>query len=209
MSRRQDKHTSDEDRAREIFATFDPSDLSVDLEPQLVLPDNSADHTADIRPAGAVVPKTADVVYDVIDYIAKGMSVRRACYVCGISGPAFYNHIARSNDEKLKADLAAAKEAGVDRMADEIIDIADAPVRVAPDGRIDTGAVQKQKLQIDTRKWLMSKLSPKRYGDSMVIAGDADNPITIAKIERVVIESAVKTKQNNDGGLDIEDGELV
>ena len=29
----------------------------------------------------------------------------------------------------------------------------------------DSGAVQKQRLQIDTRKWILSKLLPKKYGD--------------------------------------------
>ena len=29
----------------------------------------------------------------------------------------------------------------------------------------DSGAVQKQRLQIDIRKWILSKLLPKKYGD--------------------------------------------
>ena len=37
--------------------------------------------------------------------------------------------------------------------------------------------VQRDKLRIDTRKWALSKLEPKKYGDSVKLTGDADNPI--------------------------------
>jgi hypothetical protein len=43
-------------------------------------------------------------------------------------------------------------------MADELVDIAD-------DGG-DEG-VQRSRLRIDTRKWVLSKMKPKRYGDKV------------------------------------------
>lgn len=57
-------------------------------------------------------------------------------------------------------------------MADEIIDIADASegdVIVDEDGRrlIDNEAVQRARLRVDSRKWLLSKLVPKKYGDKI------------------------------------------
>jgi hypothetical protein len=36
---------------------------------------------------------------------------------------------------------------------------------------------QRCRLMVDTRKWLMSKRAPKKYGDKVQLAGDADNPI--------------------------------
>jgi hypothetical protein len=46
-------------------------------------------------------------------------------------------------------------------MADEIIGIAD-------DADIDAGAgVAKARLQVDARKWVASKLLPKKYGDKL------------------------------------------
>ena len=50
-------------------------------------------------------------------------------------------------------------------MAAETLAIADAPVGITERGTTDSGAVQKQRLQVDTRKWMLSKLAPKRYGD--------------------------------------------
>jgi hypothetical protein len=34
-----------------------------------------------------------------------------------------------------------------------------------------------RRVRLDTRKWLMSKLNPARYGDKVQIAGDPDSPI--------------------------------
>jgi hypothetical protein len=39
------------------------------------------------------------------------------------------------------------------------------------DGKKDWAAIQKHKLQVDTRKWLLSKLAPKKYGDTLKLAG--------------------------------------
>ena len=53
----------------------------------------------------------------------------------------------------------------MERMAAETLAIADAPVGITERGTTNSGAVQKQRLQVDTRKWMLSKLAPKRYGD--------------------------------------------
>lgn len=44
--------------------------------------------------------------------------------------------------------------------------------------------VERSKLQIDARKWRLSKMLPKRYGDRLELAGDKDAPLQT----RVVIE---------------------
>jgi hypothetical protein len=75
---------------------------------------------------------------------------------------------------------ARAREGLIARMAQELADIADEPVILTPDGKLDSAAVQKQRLQIDTRKWLLSKLAPKKYGERLELAGDADSPIKAA-----------------------------
>jgi hypothetical protein len=42
---------------------------------------------------------------------------------------------------------------------------------------VDTGWLQWQKQRIDSRKWCASKLKPKKYGDRVSLAGDAENPL--------------------------------
>jgi hypothetical protein len=66
--------------------------------------------------------------------------------------------------------------------------VADSEVPETGDGKKDWQAIQKHKLQVDTRKWLLSKLAPKKYGDKLEVSGDAANPL-VTRIERVVVKS--------------------
>jgi len=80
-----------------------------------------------------------------------------------------------------------AKEIQADKFNEELIDIAD-------DGRNDweeresergggtyialnKEAIARSRLRVETRKWLMGKHKPKKYGDKLQLSGDEDNPI--------------------------------
>jgi hypothetical protein len=73
-------------------------------------------------------------------------------------------------------------------MAQEVLELSDSDVGLLPDGKKDWAAVQKHKLQVDTRKWLLSKLAPKKYGDKIEVSGDPANPL-VQRIERVVVKA--------------------
>jgi hypothetical protein len=73
-------------------------------------------------------------------------------------------------------------------MASDLLDIADRPVGSTESGGTDSGAVADKKVQIDTRKWLLSKLAPKKYGDKIEVSGDPSNPL-VQRIERVVVKA--------------------
>ena len=77
---------------------------------------------------------------------------------------------------EFREQLGLAKEMGLEALAEEILLIADAPVGRTESGATDAGAVQKQRLQVDTRKWLLSKLLPKKYGDRLGI----DRPVAVS-----------------------------
>ena len=70
-----------------------------------------------------------------------------------------------SEDEKLADQYAHARAILLEHLSEDLIDKADEAVGVTNSGTTDTGAVAKQRLQVDTRKWLLSKLAPKKYGD--------------------------------------------
>jgi hypothetical protein len=67
-----------------------------------------------------------------------------------------------------------------DYIFDQIIDIADTTkegviIKDGPDGREVTTAdmIQHRRLQVDARKWVVSKLLPKKFGDKIdVTSGD-------------------------------------
>jgi hypothetical protein len=78
--------------------------------------------------------------------------------------------------EEFREKYARAREAQMDAMAEEILSIA------------DDGSPEEHnwlKLRVDTRKWLMSKLAPKKYGDRTVLAGDKDAPLGVQLIHSV------------------------
>lgn len=61
---------------------------------------------------------------------------------------------------------ARAKEAQADAMTEDMLEIADTPPQMGERG-IDSADVADKRLRIDTRKWLASKLKPKKYGEKI------------------------------------------
>ena len=81
-------------------------------------------------------------------------------------------------DEDFLKNYTRAKEEQAETFADSIVDLADAPIeRDQVFGRIDSAAVNLRRLQIDSRKWVASKLKPKKYGDSTTFRGDSEAPL--------------------------------
>lgn len=79
------------------------------------------------------------------------------------------------HNEELRELYARAKDEQLQILADEIVPIADEDricekVTIKPDGSREVvilDQVDRSKLMIDSRKWLLSKLAPKKYGDKL------------------------------------------
>lgn len=74
------------------------------------------------------------------------------------------------------SQYARAREMGFDAMAEEALAIADTPVEGVRREESENGVKEvredmlgHRKLQVDARKWLLSKWSPKKYGDRQEI----------------------------------------
>jgi hypothetical protein len=111
----------------------------------------------------------------VLQGMRSGLSALKACEAAGVHQSTFNDWL--NDDEALAVNYARAREYLIERMAQEIMDISDQDVGLAADGKKDWAAVQKHKLQVDTRKWLLSKLAPRKFGDRLELAGDRENPI--------------------------------
>lgn len=92
---------------------------------------------------------------------------------------------------------ARVKAISADHMAEEMLDIADNAENdwMKRNGKEDEDYwqsngehIQRSRLRIDTRKWLMAKLKPKKYGDKLALAGDEDSPLKIETITRTIID---------------------
>ena len=74
-----------------------------------------------------------------------------------------------------------------DKMAEDILKIADTPVdgdtiKIYKDGGKEitkSDMVNHRRLQIEARKWLLSKVAPKKYGDKLELSGDEKAPLSI------------------------------
>lgn len=137
------------------------------------------------KPRPSKYANKADICALVLSGMRGGLSAFKACEAAGVSQSTF--NLWLNEDAKLAAEYARAREDLIERIANEVIELSDADVGLQPDGKKDWAAVQKHKLQVDTRKWLLSKLAPKKYGDKLELTGDPDRPLAIQKIERVVV----------------------
>lgn len=122
----------------------------------------------------------------ILKLMSEGYSLRKAAMSVGLTAAGFLYRT--SQDADLSEQYAKARDAMLEKMADDTLDIADQDPAMTAEGKLDGVSVAHARLRVDTRKWLLSKLAPKKYGDKLELSGDAANPIAIQKIERVIVK---------------------
>jgi hypothetical protein len=123
-----------------------------------------------------------EIIQNVLDGMAVGgLSCFKACQAAGVPNSTFMRWV--DADAKLAERYAHAREDLIERMANEVLELADSDVPETGDGKRDWQAIQQRKLQVDSRKWLLSKLAPKKYGDRLELAGDKENPLQVQTID--------------------------
>lgn len=116
-------------------------------------------------------------------YIADGMSLRNVCKQPGMPSTAtVMRWLADDSKVAFREQYACAREAQADLLAEQILDIADEECTMVRadkhgsndddgEGRtevvFDSTAVARNRLRVDARKWLASKMAPKKYGDKL------------------------------------------
>lgn len=94
-----------------------------------------------------------------------------------------------------------AREAQAIRWAEEIIEISDEAEQdwvVDENGhtRVVHEHVQRSRLRVDSRKWMLARVLPHIYGDKLELRGDSANPVEIAVTRKVVKTTAEKKPTN-------------
>lgn len=109
----------------------------------------------------------------ICNQLSEGISLRTVCLGEGMPDKTTVFSWMRLHKEFL-AQYARAKEESADALAEEIIDISDETNQVIRSGaEKKSGAyAQAQRLRVDTRKWIMSKMKPKKYGDKIDVTSD-------------------------------------
>ncbi len=125
---------------------------------------------------------TDELAVEICKRLAAGDSLRKICdaddmpnrdtvHTWVLTIPSFSDHYAR------------AREMQAEHYLDEIIEIADDSMMdkfVDDNGneRTDSEVVARSKLRVDTRKWAMSKMAPRKFGDK-ISAELTVNPVQI------------------------------
>ncbi len=78
-----------------------------------------------------------------------------------------------------------AREQMLECWAGKIVDIAEEDAGADEDTQTK---VARARLRVDTMKWLMSKLSPRKYGDKVELEHKGAVGLGITKIERIVVD---------------------
>lgn len=115
--------------------------------------------------------------------LEEGLSLSKICEGPGMPSKSTVNRWAHDAKHPFAEQYARARARGYRIHADEILDIAD-------EATSDAVQVARNKLRIDTRKWVLSKMLPKEYGDKIEIASDPEAPFTV--IETVIVQSSSK-----------------
>ena len=153
-------------------------------------------------------PETAALI---CERLAAGESLRAICRDDGMPPESTVRGWVLDDVQGFSAQYARARDIGLDALAEETLAFADTPVEGVRREESDDGYKEvredmlgHRKLQVDTRKWLLSKLAPKKYGEktSMELTGANGGPVQISDTERAAkiaaILAAAKARKDGD-----------
>lgn len=131
---------------------------------------------------------TQEVADKICAMLADGMTLREVCRQADMPLESTVRSWALSDQGGFSAQYTKAREIGYHAMADELLEVADNGKNdwMERNGQEDAGFalngehVQRSRLRIDTRKWLLSKALPKVYGDKLDLSGNVGFTVTLS-----------------------------
>ena len=136
----------------------------------------------------------SDSILDLIlDRVAAGEALSRVCSSADMpTRKSFFEWVEK--DPSIKAKYEFAIQLRADGLVDELLAIADdgmSDTYTDSDGneRTNQEVIARSRLRVDARKWLASKMAPKRYGDktSTEITGADGGPLEFTEIKRTIV----------------------
>lgn len=118
---------------------------------------------------------TKELADAICERLAMGESMRTVCIEETMPAMSTIFKWLRENDQ-FSEQYARAKQESADAMAEEILDIADNGTNDWETIELENGyekevinheVLARSRLRVDTRKWLMAKMKPKKYGDKI------------------------------------------
>jgi len=125
-----------------------------------------------------------DAIEELCEHVTAGGHAAGFCGERGISYTTLLGWLAVKGSGRAEL-YAHARAERADKLADEIVAISDEVEVIAThEGEtvrlaMDAAAIARNRLRVDARKWVASKLKPKSYGDKLELGGDKDNPLQV------------------------------
>ena len=149
-----------------------------------------------------------DLASAICGRLADGESLRSICETDDMPARSTVYAWLTDDVDGFSDRYARARTIQAETIADELIEIADdnsRDVRVGLDGREtpDFDHIARSRLRVDTRKWLLSKMLPKQYGEKtqMELTGKDGGPVEVESArERIARRIAGLTAAGPTGG---------
>lgn len=123
---------------------------------------------------------TQDIADRICNELSEGNSLRTVCKADDMPSATTVFNWMRTQEGFLE-QYTRAKQESADAMAEDVLSISDEVYE-------DKYAVAKARLQVETRKWLMAKMKPKKYGDKLDVTSDGEklaNPYAGLSVEEL------------------------
>lgn len=135
-------------------------------------------------------PEDSPVWGEVVMRMSTGKSLSSVLKEPGMPPWTTFNRMLRKSDI-LREDYDKAVQDRADRLADELLELADEEPPEGLEGPAASAWVQRKRLQVDTRKWIASKLKPRTYGDRIDVSVSDTRISVLEAIEQAQARVAI------------------
>lgn len=119
---------------------------------------------------------SAEIADEILDRLADGEALKAICRDDHMPCDRAVRFWIIDDVEGFAPRYARARDAGLDRMAEDLVEISDTTelgqtiTKKATGDEIKTGdMIEHRRLRVEARKWYLAKLAPNRYGDKIQV----------------------------------------
>lgn len=176
-------------------------------------PNNDNESPSVIRkPIGAPSIYTPELAHEICALMAQGHGVRAIGRMEGMPDAATIFRWAATKED-FREQYTQARELGMEQWAEQCLEIADDDSRdlqpykltrttkngsvIEEEGvRSDNTATQRDRLKVDSRKWILAKLAPRKYGDKVLneVSGPNGQAIVVNVVAKIGSSQASPSK---------------
>jgi hypothetical protein len=102
-----------------------------------------------------------------------------------------------ARNEEFRTQYARSKEESAEAIAEEYFDILDEMPPAKSDGSLDSAAVAWAKNRADGRKWYLSKIMPKKYGEK--VQTEHSGTIQFSDMTEEDLDRRIEALKNTEG----------